>query len=459
MTHADATAHWTARLTDLAAATRVPGAVLGILADGHQTIAAHGVLSNATRVPVTGDAVFQIGSITKPWTGTMIMQLVDEGKLSLDSTVADVLPGIKLGETDVAGQVTIRHLLTHTSGVEGDIFTDTGRGGDCIERYVAGLADVAVTTPAGAAYSYCNSGFVVLGRIIEVLDGGEWDASLRKRIIEPLGLRQTVTLPEEAILHRAAVGHQGHSHEGEPHATWGLARSVGPAGLITASAADVLTFAKTHLDGGVAATGTRLLSSESAAAMRRQTFALPSFGGSGDGIGLAWRLSEWDGRTLFGHDGSTVGQTAYLRVDPQTEVIACLLTNTSDSEELYRRVFGEVFEMYSGVTVPPLPEPFDGPVLADIGRHAGRYERASRRYDVRVRDDGRLRAVALVTGQLAVVTEAEPEEFDLLPADSSGDNFVCRSRVGEPWTAVSFGVADGGRPYIFAGGRVTLRTG
>jgi CubicO group peptidase (beta-lactamase class C family) len=97
MTHADAATHWTARLTDLATATRVPGAVLGILADGHQTIAAHGVLSNATGVPVTGDAVFQIGSITKPWTGTMIMQLVDEGKLSLDTTVADVLPGIKLG--------------------------------------------------------------------------------------------------------------------------------------------------------------------------------------------------------------------------------------------------------------------------------------------------------------------------------------------------------------------------
>jgi CubicO group peptidase (beta-lactamase class C family) len=459
MTHADATAHWTDRLTDLATASRVPGAVLGILAGGHQTIAAHGVLSNATGVPVTGDAVFQIGSITKPWTGTMIMQLVDEGKLSLDTTVADVLPGIKLGETDVAAQVAVRHLLTHTSGVDGDIFTDTGRGGDCIERYVADLAKATVTGPAGAAYSYCNSGFVVLGRIIEVLDGAEWDESLRKRIIEPLGLRRTVTLPEEAILHRAAVGHRGHPHLGEPVGSWGLPRSVGPAGLITASVGDVLTFAKAHLDGGVAEDGTRLLSSESAAAMLRQTFAIPGFGGRGDGVGLTWRRCEWDGRTVFGHDGSTVGQTAYLRVDPQAGVIACLLTNTSDSEELYQRVFGEVFESYCGVTVPSSPEPVDGLVLADVSRHAGRYERTSRRFDVAVTDDGGLHAVVLVTGELAVLTEAEPEEFDLLPADSSGDNFVCRSYEGEPWTTVSFSVLDGGQPYLFTGGRVTLRAG
>jgi CubicO group peptidase (beta-lactamase class C family) len=153
MTTVDATVHWTERLAELATDTRVPGAVLGILADGQRTVAAHGVLSTATQVPVTSDAVFQVGSITGPWTGTMIMQLIDEGRLSLDTTVAQALPGIKLGAANAAGQVTVRHLLTHTSGIDGDIFSDTGRGGDCIERYVAGLADVAQTTPVGAAYS------------------------------------------------------------------------------------------------------------------------------------------------------------------------------------------------------------------------------------------------------------------------------------------------------------------
>jgi CubicO group peptidase (beta-lactamase class C family) len=79
--------------------------------------------------------VFQVGSITKIWTATMIMQLVDEGLLSLDTTVSEVLPGARLGTADVGGQVTVRHLLTHTSGIDGDVFTDTGRGDYCVERF------------------------------------------------------------------------------------------------------------------------------------------------------------------------------------------------------------------------------------------------------------------------------------------------------------------------------------
>lgn len=121
MTHVAASADWAHRLAELATEARVPGAVLGISAGGQRTVVAHGVLSTATQVPVTPDAVFQVGSITKPWTGTMIMQLVDEGLLSLDTTVAEVLPGIKLGAADVAKQVTVRPLLTHTSGVEGTL--------------------------------------------------------------------------------------------------------------------------------------------------------------------------------------------------------------------------------------------------------------------------------------------------------------------------------------------------
>ena len=197
---------WTERLAELAA--EVPGAVLGIWADGEQTIAPYGVLSTATGVETTADSVFQIGSVTKLWTATIVLQLVDEGRLALHSTVADLLPGVRIGREDVAGQVTVRQLLTHTSGIDGDIFTDTGRGDGCYERYTGLLADTDRAYPPGAAYSYCNSGFVLLGRIIEVLDGRSWDSALRARLIEPLGLEETCTLPEQAILHRAAVGHE-----------------------------------------------------------------------------------------------------------------------------------------------------------------------------------------------------------------------------------------------------------
>src|SRR6202453_4227571 len=146
--------NWTTRLRDLATKARVPGATLGIWSDDQEVLAAHGVLNRATQVPVTADSLFQIGSITKIWTATMIMQLVDEGLLSLDMTVADALPGIRLGTADIGGQVTVWHLLTHTSGIDGDIFTDTGRGDDCIERYVGELGgDAQVLPPGGASPS------------------------------------------------------------------------------------------------------------------------------------------------------------------------------------------------------------------------------------------------------------------------------------------------------------------
>jgi len=149
-------ANWTARLAELAAQTRVSGATLGIWSDGQEVLAACGVLNSATQVPVTPDSLFQIGSITKIWTATMIMQLVEEGLLSLDTTVAEALPGVRIGRSDAGGQVAVQHLLTHTSGIDGDIFTDTGRGDDCVQRYVGQLDQAASVFPPGGAYSYCN---------------------------------------------------------------------------------------------------------------------------------------------------------------------------------------------------------------------------------------------------------------------------------------------------------------
>jgi CubicO group peptidase (beta-lactamase class C family) len=450
-------ANWTARLNELAAEARVPGAVLGIRAGGEEILAAAGQLNCATGVSVTADSLFQVGSITKVWTATMIMQLVDEGQLSLDTTVAEALPGARLGPGDVSGQVTVRHLLTHTSGIDGDVFTDTGRGDECVERYVGLLAGTPSVFAPGAAYSYCNSGFVVLGRIIEVLDGQSWDESLRERLVGPLGITRTVTLPEEAILHRAAVGHR---RGGTPVDVWNLPRGVGPAGLITAAAGDLLAFARLHLDGGVTAEGKRVVSEAAVAAMRSACAAIPEFSAPGSAIGRGWRLSRWGDRTIVGHDGDTIGQSAYLRIDPEAGVAACLLTNATESEALYRQVLGEVFGTLTGATMPEPPRPAaaapDG-ATPDIGRYAGHYERVSRKFDVSVRD-GQLRMVLTMTGNLAALTASEPEDLLLHPADSSGTRFVLRSRDDEPWGPLSFGQLGDGTPYIYLGGRVTPRT-
>ncbi len=459
MTIADMTERWTARLHDLAAEEGVQGAALGVWADGREVAAAaHGVLNAGTGVRATADSLFQIGSITKVWTTTMIMQLIDEGRLSLDTTVAEVLPGARLGREDASAEIRIRHLLTHTSGVDGDIFTDTGRGDDCVERYVGELAEAERIFRPGAAYSYCNSGFVLLGRIIEVLDGRIWDASLRERLIGPLGLTRTVTLPEEAIRHRAATGHRERPRQDQPVSVWGLPRSVGPAGLICSAVQDVLAFARLHLDGGVTQDGTRLLGEASAEAMRQQRAEIPGLGDSADAIGLGWRLHRWGGRPIFGHDGGTIGQTAYLRIDPEARVAACLLTNSPQSQSLFQRLFSEVFGAYAAVTVPPSPEPAPGPPNPDLERHAGRYERTSWWYDVSVRE-GRLHVVSGASDDRAAFSDEGPHEFDLHPADGTGDNFVCRSDDRQPWSPLVFGRFGDQTPYLYLGGRITPRVG
>ncbi|GAB3928682.1 hypothetical protein GCM10029976_026940 [Kribbella albertanoniae] len=419
---------WSVRLRELAEAAAVPGAVLGIWADGETTITPYGVLNVATGVETTADSLFHLGSISKAWTATMIVQLADEGRFDLDDTVVKVLP-----EAPIDPRITVRHLLTHTSGIDGDVFTDTGRGDDCIERYVALLADVELLFDPGTAYSYCNAGFVLLGRIIEVLDERSWDESLRARVIQPLGLEKTVTLPEEAILHRAAVGHL--DTDGSRVRNWQLPRSLGAAGLIASTAADVLTFAVEHL-------------SHYESMREPQHLPVDGTGGFTD-LGLAWRLYDWGGRRLFGHDGSTISQLAYLRVDPEARLAVCLLTNSGNGDTLFASVATEVFTHYVGVAPPVQAEPVEG--LVD-DRHVGRYERAGVRFDV-TRADDHLVLEYRATGDRRAVAERPDVTFHAYPADpADGNHFVTRSTSAHPWTLLTFTGT-----HLFASGRLTPR--
>ncbi|GAB2661623.1 serine hydrolase domain-containing protein [Kribbella swartbergensis] len=421
---------WSARLSELAEAAKVPGAVLGIWSDGETTIAPYGVLNASTGVETTADSLFQIGSVSKPWTATMIVQLAAEGRLGLDDKVVKLLPGAPIDD-----RVTVRHLLTHTSGIDGDVFTDTGRGDDCLEKYVALLGDVDSLFEPGTAYSYCNAGFVLLGRIIEVLDGRTWDESLKARLVEPLGLARTVTLPEEALLHRAALGHL--LTDGSPVKTWQLPRSIGPAGLVTQSAGDLLEFAILHL------TDDRY-----AAMQEPQVQDVGGVGGFRE-LGLTWRIYDWGGRKIFGHDGMTISQLAFLRIDPEARLVMCLLTNSGNGTTLFEPLATEVFTHYVGVAHPEPPQPVDLPI---DDRHVGRYERAGVRLDV-VRREDRLVMNYQATGDRRAFSEELVHEYELRPAlPAGGDHFVTRESPTHPWVPVTFAPT-----HVFTSGRVTPR--
>jgi len=461
--------HWQQRLDALASRHGVVGASLAIRrlagsgepgASDELVEVATGVLNKSTGDPVTTDSVFQIGSISKVWTTTLVMQLVDEGRLSLDTPIVEVLPELRLGDSDVAGKVTMRHLLTHSSGIDGDVFTDTGRGDDCLEKYVAALADVAQNHPLGATFSYCNSGFVLAGRVIEVLTGKTWDAVLRERIIEPLALGFTSTLPEEAVLHRVAVGHITPDPEQDPEVvkTFLMPRPLGPAGLISATAADVTSFARMHLLGGVAPDGTQVLSGGSTDAMQAHELDLPDKHTLGDSWGLGWIRFDWNGERLYGHDGSTFGQNAYLKVLPSQGLSVALLTNGGHTTDLYRDLYQEVFSEVAGLDMPEqLSPPAQAPTPApETDRHIGTYERSSVTTEVFEGDDGLVLRI-IPTGATAEASGATTEELALHPVEEN--LFVTQPPGQESWMPVMFYELPDGISYVHYGARANPKKG
>jgi dipeptidyl aminopeptidase/acylaminoacyl peptidase/CubicO group peptidase (beta-lactamase class C family) len=471
-------AYWQHRLETLIARHRVPGAALGIMrmgtggAGGTEDVVvtcAAGVLNRETGVDATPDSGFQIGSITKVWTTTLVMQLVDEGQLDLDAPILDVLPELRLSDPDVTAAVTMRHLLTHTSGIDGDVFTDTGRGDDCLQRYVELLADAAQNHPMGATFSYCNSGFVLAGRVIEKLTGTTWDRALATRIIKPLGLVRTVTLPEQALRLRAAAGHvPGDDPDADPTLApvWNIPRSSGPAGCIVSDVAGVLAFARMHLAGGVARDGARLLSEASVAAMQKQHAELPDVYSLGDSWGLGWMRFGWDGHRLYGHDGNTIGQSAFLRILPEQNLAVTLLTNGGHTNDLYQDLYREIFADVAGVRMPRPLQAADTDDAVDLTPWLGRYERSGERIEILRGADGfTLRSTS--TGGLADWDEDPVHEFDLqragLPATDAGpstapipgDVFVIRPPGTRTYAPVTFYRLASGERYLHNHGRAT----
>src|SRR5262245_2607768 len=277
-------------LGELIAKYDVPGAQVAVLAGGEIHDEAAGVLSLHTRVEATTDSVFKIGSITKIWTATLIQQLVTDGGLDLDRPVRDHVPGFRLSDPAATDALTARHLLTHTGGIDGNHLTDTGRNDDAIEKFVATLAGAEHLLPPGALFSYSNSGYVVLGRLVEVLRGKPFHDVLRERLVTPLGLSTVATTTDEAILHRAAVGHVGSDGELAPTKSWAVRYFSTPSGShLAMSARDLLAFVRLHL------------TDHTLAALRDpQLDSAPDFGGGILRWGLGWMLY---GDGVVGHTG------------------------------------------------------------------------------------------------------------------------------------------------------------
>lgn len=371
-----------ARLAELLARYRVPAGSVAVWHEGAEYVAAEGLANVPAQVEATPDTLFLIGSITKVFTASLVMRLVDEGLVGLDAPVRRYVPEFRLSDPDVADSVTVRRLLTHTSGMVGDHLPDCGRGDDVLERYVGTLASLPMLHAPGEMFSYGNSGFVVAGRLVEKVTGQTWDAALRSRLLDPLGSGGFATLPEAALRHRTAVGHLPAAvapgwRVGE---MWPELRSGGPAGFTPmATGRELLRFARMHLSGGLTGDGGRILSGESVAAMRgREVPATPSGPVEGDGWGLGWgRFRYGPGERVIGHNG---GRSATLRVLPDRDLAVAVLTNAAGGDLVGYHLVAAIIGELCGLVIPAPPDDFRA--SADLAPYEGCYVHGEHRLRV-----------------------------------------------------------------------------
>lgn len=433
----------------------VPGASVAILHDGQVVSAAAGVLNVRTGVEATTDSLFQIGSITKVYTATLILQLVDEGRVDLDAAVRTYLPDFRVADDAASATITVRHLLTHTAGFDGgDYFVDTGDGDDNLDRYVASLATLDQLSAPGLRWSYNNAGFGTLGRIVEVLTGQVWDDAIRDRLLLPAGLTSSVTRPEQALLFRTAAGHQP-GPDGGPKLVdrWGMHRNSGPAGGVCASAEDLVGFARVHLDEGRAPDGTQVLSPASVKAMQERQVDMISDPASG--FGLGWLLRDHEGERTIGHNGGTLGQAAFLTLLPDRAFAIGLLTNGLGGAGVWEDLAANVFERVVGLAAPKpaLPElPTEAPDL-DLSKYEGRYERRSLHATIRLTEDGLVADHEMVDFPYDL---PKPPPMPLRPIDEQ--TFAVVGPDGKPASTMTFlDFDDDGRPQLLFNARLSRR--
>ncbi|MFL9684187.1 serine hydrolase domain-containing protein [Streptomyces sp. KL110A] len=293
-----------------AMANGAPGAMARFTGpDGVESLTA-GVRDRATGAPMDIHARFRIGSVSKTFSAVVLLQLVDEGRLELDQPVNRYLPGLLPDD-----RITVRHLLTHRSGLAdytNAMFADTVPGFEAVRNRVftyQELVDLSLseprTTEPGVAYRYSNANFVVVGMLIEKLTGRPVERAYERRIFKPLKLRDTSYVhPDTRIKGLPVRGYLHPDAAGEPlvDSTEQTVSWAQSAGAVISSPADLNTFTSALMRG-------RLLSPETLEAMTTVT-PTDTTGTRFYGLGLR-RYDLSCGAQVYGHTGTVQGFYTY----------------------------------------------------------------------------------------------------------------------------------------------------
>ena len=297
----------------------LPGMTVALAKNGKILyVQGYGVSDLTTQQAATPGAIFEIGSISKQFTATLIMKLEEQGKLHLDDSLSAYLPQYNFPST-----ITLRMLLTHTSGLAD--FTnfpqlrDWIRNGVSESTVLSAVSQSPLLFQPGTQYSYSNSNFFALGTIIENLTGESYADNLQQSIFQPLGMTNTYyALPPAAS---SATGYTNNGAGLVPAVIWDRSAAFA-AGALSSNVYDLVAWDDALIHG-------RVVSPASFKAMTTSNgFAMP--GGGSYGFGLA--LWTFDNRPIIWHNGQIGGFTAETAVILDSGFAVVVLTNDQDAD-------------------------------------------------------------------------------------------------------------------------------
>ncbi len=355
------TAQLDAFVTRMMADYNVPGVGLAVVEDGEISyLRGYGVRAVTTGAPVTPDTQFAIGSVTKSFTSLGMMVLVDEGLVDLDTPVTTYLPEFKLSDPASTRTVTVRNLLTHTTGL---VRTDASTFDVNISAkdIIAAAATTPLVGKPGETFVYSNVNTILAGEIIKRVSGVSWETFTRERVLQPLGMNTaTLSVAEFKEQRNIASPHVLDVVRGGLQTTDYLALGAdAPAGAINASAAEMAQYVRFQLGDGAP-----LLSQENLKEMHEGQIAAADFNLPGilaaqadavagpseevppslvtdEEYGFYWGVETFLGETLVQHGGNTTGMTANVTLLPERRSGVVILTNADGAN-----IFMEVLRLH-----------------------------------------------------------------------------------------------------------------
>jgi CubicO group peptidase (beta-lactamase class C family) len=382
------------RLGDQLKQLGIPGAAIAVWNRGEVIEAAAGWANVEAGIAADTRTIFQIGSITKVFTATLIVRLAELGRVALDAPARAYLPALKLAGKPAPDTLTVRSLLDYSSGVAGEYFADFGAGTDALARYVDACADLPFLFKPGTMRAYSSTAYCIAGRVVEAVTGLDYERALVDYLLEPLGLERYAFSRGDVARFRTAIGH--HRNEaGELvgaqslHLPYAMCAS---GASLAMSAIDLLRFGLLHLRAGVAVNGDRLVSPAGIAAMITPSRIVPP---NDSELIMGWATLPTDKGRMVAASGATVEQNAFLVHLPDQDFAMAILANAAGGGQALLMTLGrEVLQACAGAT-PSFPNADVGdgpaPTALDPTQYCGEYTNHTRA-TVLPDDDG-LRAI------------------------------------------------------------------